>query len=153
MGFAVFTSNLLNADNDLVFTAKTAGVAVEAVSIKYIAPTIPDQPLSVSVSGNAITVDLQTDAISTLITTSAEVKAAIEADALANALVTVTHAGADTGVGYVSALAESFLDFSVTELITIPTGLTVVPAGMTFANNALDYQIDGPGSIVAPVAY
>lgn len=139
LGNAEFTSNLGNSiDNDLIFTAKASGVGGEAVSIKYVAPTDPDQTLSVSVVGSAITVNLATDSLSFVTSTSADVKAAIETNASANALITVANAGIDNGTGLVAAMAESFLDHVTAEMVSIPSSVVVSPSGMTFANNALD---------------
>jgi fibronectin-binding autotransporter adhesin len=148
LGNASFTTNLTNSlDNDLVFSAKTAGVGGEAVSIRYVVPTEVEQPLSVDVTGSAITVNLATDAGGFVITVASEVKAAIEGNAAANALVSVVDAGADNGTGFVAALPQTFLDLATVEMVVIPTDVIVSPTAMTFANNALDYQIDGPGSI------
>ena len=148
LGNASFTTNLTNSiDNDLVFSAKTAGVGGEAVSIRYVVPTEVEQPLSVDVTGSAITVNLSTDAGGFVITVASEVKAAIEGNVAADALVSVADAGADNGTGFVAALPQTFLDLATVETVAIPTDVIVSPAAMTFANNALDYQIDGPGSI------
>lgn len=148
LGNASFTTNLTNSiDNDLVFSAKTAGVGGEAVSIRYVVPTEVEQPLSVDVTGSAITVNLATDAGGFVITVASEVKAAIEGNVAANALVSVVDAGADNGTGFVAALPQTFLNLATVETVAIPTDVIVSPTAMTFANNALDYQIDGPGSI------
>jgi autotransporter-associated beta strand protein len=145
--FASLTTNLTGDFNDLVFTAKTAGPGGEAISIRYVLPTDPDQPLSISVTGSAITVNLATDANGLVDTTAGQIQTAIAASSEANALVAVANAAGDDGTGYVTAMAAVYLDLGVTETVAIATGITVAPGSLTFANSALDYVLNGPGSM------
>lgn len=95
-------------DSDLDLTAKSKHIGSDKISIEMIDPGAPSQSLSVDVSGRKITVNLATSTASAITSTAAQVKAAIEADAEANALVTVALETAGTGV--VEAIAETTLD-------------------------------------------
>ena len=86
-------------DNGLTFTAVAYGPAGNDISIAYVDPGVADAELSVSVVGSAITVNLATDETEAITTTAAEVLAAIEASAAADALVTVAIDAGDTGEG------------------------------------------------------
>ncbi len=96
------------ADNDLTFTAVDYGGEAQNVTVAYLDPGAANQPLSVSVSGNAITVSLATDAGGTITSTAADVMAALNGDASASALITTSLASA-TGTGVVPAMAASNL--------------------------------------------
>ena len=144
---ASFTTNLTaSANNDLVFTAVASGAPGEAVSIEYVDPFFADSPLSVTVVGSAITVSLGTNSSNVLISTASDVKAAIEANGAASALVTVANAASNDGSGLVAALSTSSLAMK-NPAIVIPTGVTVSPGKMTFDHSAIDYSIAGPGLI------
>lgn len=79
-------------------------------------------PLSVSVSGNDITVALATDAYGRVVSTAASVVAAVTADPYASLLVTVTATGA--GTGYVGDTAE---------LVDVPGTTLTADAALTWA--------------------
>ena len=101
------TIDSIPADSDLVLTSKSKHIGSDKISIELIDPATATATLGVVVSGRKITVNLAT--IATAITsTAALVKAAIEAEADANALVTVALETAGTGV--VEAAAEVTLD-------------------------------------------
>lgn len=108
---AALTTNLTGENNDLVFTAKTGNGLIgpgNDVSIEYLNPGALTAACAVSVEGKAISVILKHDG--TVITaTASEVKAAIEADDDAKALVTVAFASEDTGAGDVTAMAKTYL--------------------------------------------
>lgn len=59
---AALTTALAGANNDLVFTAATKGVAGNAITIEYADPGADSQLLAVTVIGTDIKVDLATDA-------------------------------------------------------------------------------------------
>jgi hypothetical protein len=65
-------------------------------------------PPTLEISSRKITVRLATSGAS-ITTTAAQVKAAIEADPVANALVTVENAPSNSGAGVVTVMAETFL--------------------------------------------
>jgi len=103
-------------DSGLVYTAKAAGTGGNAVRVQYLDPGVEDSALSVTVSGNDITVNLATGPLPSkaIVSTAALVKAAVIA---LNALVDVAFAvpatplPAGTGAGVVTAtpLATPFV--------------------------------------------
>jgi hypothetical protein len=105
---ATVTVEMTNDKADLTYTAKEAGNNGNLISVEHIDPAEADVPLSVSVEGNAITITLETDGSSDVVSTAAEVKALIEDTPAANALVTVDVD--DTGEGVVEATAKAFLE-------------------------------------------
>lgn len=108
---AALTTNLTGENNDLVFTAKTGNGLIgpgNDVSIEYINPGALQAACAVSVEGKAISVILKHDGTN-ITATASEVKAAIEASDDAKALVTVAFSGEETGVGTVTAMAETYL--------------------------------------------
>ncbi len=92
-------------NSDLYFSSKAIGVAGNAITVDLVDPSGISQPLSVGVVGSAITVNLATDAGTALISTAAEVKAAIEAFGAANALINVGVEGDGSGVVDAAAAA------------------------------------------------
>ena len=104
---ASLTTALAGANNDMVFTAKTKGVAGNTISIRYVDPGVETATESVVVTGKAIVVTLRS--VSSVLSTAAQVKTAIEAAAAAHALVAVTNADANNGSGAVIALAVTLL--------------------------------------------
>lgn len=112
---AALNFNPAGDDNSLTFTAVAYGAVGNDISITYVDPGAEDAELSVSVDGSAITVSLATDETGTIVTTAAEVLAAIEASPAADALVVVTiHTGdagsGDDGSGVVTAMALDNLE-------------------------------------------
>lgn len=77
------------SSNFLTFTAVTPGPGGDAISITFTTPA-GDNPLVVSVAGNAITIQLQTLG-GTNVSTPAQVIAAVQASAAASALVSVAY--------------------------------------------------------------
>lgn len=106
---ADLTTALTGDNNDLVFTAIPLGVLGNEITIEYVDPEDESVPLSVAVDGNAITVTLETDGNGDIVTLASEIITAIEADAEADALVTVANAGGNDGTGVVTALAATAL--------------------------------------------
>jgi hypothetical protein len=104
---AALTTALAGNNNDLVFTAKTKGVIGNTISIRYVDPGIETATETVVVTGKAIVVTLRS--VSSVLSTAAQVKAAIEANAAAHALVAVTNASSNNGTGHVIALAATAL--------------------------------------------
>ena len=106
---ATLSTNLAGNNNDLKFTARLKGHFGNTIKVAYVDPDAANAKLAVTVSGTTITVSLATDANKAITSTAANVKAAIEAVPAAAALVTVANAGADTGVGVVTAMAATAL--------------------------------------------
>lgn len=105
---ASLTTALAGSNNDLVFTAVRGGTWGNSIQVAYIDPGGTTATLSVAVTGFLITVNLGR-AASAINTTSALLKAAVEANLDAQALVTVAHAGSDDGTGLVIALTATNL--------------------------------------------
>ena len=106
---ATLSTTLDGANNDLVFTAVTAGASGNSTTVRLLDPEANDATLSVTVAGAAITVHLATNGSGTITSTAALVKAAIDAKAEAAALVTVANKAANDGTGVVTALAATAL--------------------------------------------
>lgn len=119
--FASLVTDFLDAseapvnDANVVFTAKAPGAAGNAVTVTLADPEGANQELTVTVDGDGdIKVSLATGADNAITTTAAQLKAAIEANYLANKLVSVTlaepFAGEEgTGAGVVQAVAKNAL--------------------------------------------
>ena len=106
---ASLSTNLTGSNNDLTFTARTAGVAGNSITIRYVDPAANSASISVSRSGTAITVSLATNGGGSITSTAAQVKAAIEASLYANALVSIANKAANDGTGVVTAMAATAL--------------------------------------------
>jgi fibronectin-binding autotransporter adhesin len=144
---ASLTTDFPGFDNDLVFTARSTGAAGAGISLRYVKPAEADQALAVSVSGQAITVQLATDFLGNVFSTAEEIRDALQADPAANALVLVEYALGDDGSATVGELPETFLSLEGFEEVFLPADITASPASMTFANQALAYEISGFGGI------
>ena len=107
--FASLSTNLANAtNNDLVFTAKGVGIVGNGISITYVDPGGATATLGVTVSGLAITVNLGR-AASAVNTTGTLLKAAVDGNTAAAALVSVANKTGNDGTGLVAALSQTFL--------------------------------------------
>ena len=95
------------ADSDLDFTAVSKHIGSDRISVILADPGSASATLGIVVDGRKITVNLATDATSVITSTAALVKAAIEGEAAANALVTVALETAGTGL--VEAAVEDWL--------------------------------------------
>ena len=106
---AVLTTALVGANNDLTFLAKTPGTAGNGITVHLDAPDEANAVLSVDVDTLAITVNLATGSGKAITSTAAQVRAAINADAEAKALITASIAPGNSGVGVVTALVATNL--------------------------------------------
>ena len=86
-------------NTNLVFTAKTPGVAGNSIRIRYVVAT-GSQALSIAVAGNDITVNIETTA-GTADSTANEVLTALTADSSAMALIDVALAQGENGSGII----------------------------------------------------
>lgn len=111
---AALTTALTGTNNDLTYTAKTVGVEGNDITVTYVVAGA-STPLSVSVSGNAITVNVATDAGGLATSTAAQVRDAVNASAPASALVTAANAAGNDGTGVVTALAATSLTGGTTQ--------------------------------------
>lgn len=105
---ATKTVNPTGNNNNIVYTAVDEGADGNNITIAYIVSG-NDTPLSISVIGTDIVVNVATDNDGDPTSTAAQVLAAIEADEDASALVTVAHAASNDGTGVVAAVAAANL--------------------------------------------
>lgn len=98
---------LTGLNNDLIFRAKKAGTAGNNITITYVDPPGNNEPLSVAVVGTDIVVTLETDGTSTIVSTAAEVRDAVNDHPGAASLVYAVLASGNDGTGVVTALAET----------------------------------------------
>lgn len=104
---ASLATSLTGANNDLDVTAKVKGAAGNDITITYVDPGEETAAEVVTVTGTDIVVTLRS--VSSVLSTAAQVKAAIEAKTEAAALVTVANHSTDTGAGAVIAMSETAL--------------------------------------------
>ena len=110
---AELTTDLTGDNNDLDYTAQTAGAAGNDISVEYIDPNENDADLAIEVVDKAIKVYLSTGGAGAIETTANEIITAIEADAEASGLVAVATADGSSGEGVVTELAETSLEGGV----------------------------------------
>lgn len=103
---ATLTINGADANGNVTYTAKNAGTPGNTITVAHIVAG-NSTPLSVSVTGYAITVNVATDSSGNPTSTATQVAAAITASIPAAALVTATASG--TGASVVGAEAATNL--------------------------------------------
>lgn len=139
----------------LTITAAAAGVDGNAISVRLRNPGSVSQALSVALSGQAITVNLATDADGDIISTADAIKTALDANAGIAALVDVTSGGA----GVVSPTATVLLAGGLDEAFPLDTPF-LVAANRTVAAragssgtipSALDDILDQVGAVIVVV--
>ncbi len=116
------TSDSTPADSDLVWTAISKHIGSDKISITMVDPAVVTTALSIAVTDRDIVITLETDSGPTIISTAAEVKTAIDADAAAKLLVTVALETA--GAGIVEAQTKATLDGQLSLVIKIGEGNT-----------------------------
>ena len=104
---ASLTTVLTGTNNDLTFRARKGGVAGNSITITLVDPAGNNVPLSIAVVGNAITVTLAVDGTSTITTTAAQLRDAINASPAAFSLVYAVLAAGNDGTGLVTALSST----------------------------------------------
>lgn len=130
---ALAASLAIGAGNGgLVFTAKTAGAVSNQISIALTLPAQNNAVLAVTVSGSAITASLATNASGVATSTAAQIKAAIEAFAAADALLAVTYPIGGNGSGVVAASQAARLTGGADE--PFPLNVPVLIAGPRMAS-------------------
>lgn len=118
---ATLVTALLGADNDIQWTARTAGAGGNLITIAYVDPNANSQALSVVVVGTAITVNLATGAAGAITSTAKDVLAAVMANADAAVLVLGELAIDNNGHGVVTAMAAANLAGGVSPVATTAT--------------------------------
>jgi hypothetical protein len=104
---AELTTAMTGTNNDLTIRALRGGVAGNSITITLFDPTTSSTPISVAVVGTAITVTLAVDGTSTITSTAAQVRDAINANGQARSLVDVILAASNDGTGVVTALSST----------------------------------------------
>lgn len=132
---ATLASGVVASNNAITFTSKLLGVLGNAISIKFVDPKANSAALSVSVSGQDITVNLATSAGGAITTTATLLMAAIAGNTAANALVSAASTGASTGAGVVAAQSMTYLSGGIDE--AFPLNTPVLVAGSRLAAAAL----------------
>lgn len=102
---AALSTVLTGTNNDLTFRARKPGVAGNSITIQYFDPPGNNVPLSVAVIGTVITVTCGTDGTSTINSTAAQVRDAVNASLAAYSLVYAVLASGNDGTGIVTAMA------------------------------------------------
>jgi len=140
------------ADDELYFFAQEEGSDGNSITLNF----LDTGALSVAVVGNAITVN-----IDGATTTAADIKAAIEADTEASALVAVKLKDGSTGSGLVSGLAPTNLSGGTTAtsrryIIDVTTEGAAGPATLTTTTGVADAELrftaatsDGAGDSIS----
>jgi Bacteriophage tail sheath protein len=105
---ATLTTALTGTNNDLKYSARQVGTGGNTIRVTYVVAGV-STPLTVSVSGKDITVNVATNGSSAATSTAAQVAAAIAASAAANALVTTANDTGNDGTGVVTALTQTSL--------------------------------------------
>ena len=152
---SALTTSLAGANNDMVFTAKTKGVAGDSITVAYVDPGTPSASISVDVTGTAITISLATDATEptpVITSTAANVKTAIEATPAAHALVGLANSGGDNGSGVVTALVATPLAGGVNGTVGA-AGEIRADASYIFICTATNTVADGNWEQVAIASY
>lgn len=123
---ATLSTALAGANNDLDYTAATAGSAGNSITIAYIDPGANDAVLGVVVTGNAIVVNLATGVAGAITSTAGDIDTAIAALPAAAALVNVANKAANDGTGVVIAMAATALAGGLDPTATLFTVTGVV---------------------------
>ena len=152
-------TGVVGSNNALTFTAKLTGALGNNIGVKLVDPKANNATLAVSVSDQVITASLATGSGGAITTTAAQLKTAIEANATANALVTVANTGASTGAGVVAAFRTQYLSGGIDETFPLNTPI-LVPGDASMAAKlgatgtlpaALDGIFDQAGALVVVV--
>jgi hypothetical protein len=105
---AYVTLDPSGSNNNITYTAVTAGAAGNSITVTYVVSG-NNTPLSVSVVGSDITVNIATDGGGSPTSTAAQVIAAIAASTPASALVTAANAASNNGTGTMAAVGTTNL--------------------------------------------
>lgn len=101
-------TTIFGGNADVQYIAKTTGPTGNVVTVAYVVAGT-NTALSVSVTGNAITVNLATSAGGAATSTAAQVAAAVNANGPASALVAASNAPNQNGTGVPTAMTATLL--------------------------------------------
>lgn len=141
------TTALAGANNDIVWTAATKGADGDNITIEYVDPGTPSAALSVDVVGNAITVNLATDAGTS---SSADIGAGLDGTVTTE----VDTPGAAGDVYTIEVVLGTYAETSlVTALVGTDITVTLASDGGTKssadigagANGVVTTEVDTPG--------
>lgn len=138
LGHATLTTNLIGSNNDLQFTAGASGTAGEDIEIEYVNPGPGyGPPTDVTVNGDTITVNLETDALGNIVATAQEVMTAINSNPAASTLLTASLADARAGGGgVVTAMNLTSLSGGDDDIIPADQGVQIF-----FTNDGSPLQV------------
>ena len=132
---ATLTTTFLGTNNDLLFTARAVGAVGNAIHLQLIPTINPHLPPGTNVTVATLGIPASVKAAPTLVinyrpgvATAAQLKAAIEANALANGAVTVAFAPGNTGAGTIPQKIPVFPDRNSTWFFQLAGGADFVPA-------------------------
>lgn len=101
---ASLVTGLVGSNNAIRWTADEPGEAGEDIRVALVDPAANSQALAVDVDGDDITVSLATDGAGAIVSTAAQVIAAVNEHDTASQLVTAANAGVSNGTGVVTAV-------------------------------------------------
>jgi len=127
--FARLETDFYGENNDIVFTAKNEGAPGDQVTITFADLGGINQPFSLTVTGNDITINLASDSAGDIITTAQEAVDFINSDNSAEAqaardLVSVTLAEENYGQGVLSVMDTTNLNRQLSNLLYFGEDLT-----------------------------
>jgi hypothetical protein len=105
--FAALSTDLTGDNNDLTFTAVVSGAGGEDITVQYVDPAGETAAETVAVTGTAIKVTLRS--VSAVLSTGAQVKAALDAAPAVGYLITTALKTGNTGAGVVIAMDATAL--------------------------------------------
>lgn len=100
---ATLTTALAGTNNDIKYTSKERGPDGNGTRVRYVVAG-NNTPLSVTVTGRDITVNVATSGVGAATSTGAQVRDAVNGNAAASALVLAENATGNDGTGVVAAL-------------------------------------------------
>jgi phage tail sheath protein FI len=156
---ATLLSGSVAANTALTWTAVADGTGGNEISVKFRHPAASPSPLTVDVSGKAITVSLATDAGGNVTSTASNVADAIAASAAASDLVGVANTGASDGAGLLSGGSALFLSGGTDEAFPFNTPVLIAGSRLEAAKlgnsgtlpAAIDAIFDQAGAMVVVV--
>lgn len=106
--FATLTTALTGTNNDILFTARKRGVSGNIIQVQYLNGGA-SQPLTLTLTGSLIKVNLATDGASAVTTTASQILTAISLDTNVKSLIKPVLAAGNTGAGVVTVMAATNL--------------------------------------------
>jgi hypothetical protein len=136
---ATLTLNPAGNNNALLWTAVSTGFEGNQISVEYTNPGAINKPLTLTLTGNAISIALATNGAGAITSTGDLIKTAVAADAAIAALVTPTDVAPDDGSGVVTAMARAYLTGGVSAPVAIldyvPTAIHDTPMIYSLLDN------------------